>query len=110
MSKDNFIQLMQAAAEDDQLTAELQNAQNFDEVKAVAQRRGFDLGDLDAQQARQAIGSLGQDDGEMADAELASVAGGILAKLQDGATIFKADKRPAGHPDGIIVRDGKPVI
>ena len=73
MSQENLVKLMQAAAEDEQLTAKLQNARSYEEVKNVAQQKGFELGDLSPEQAQRTIGVVtGQITEELTD-EITSV-------------------------------------
>ena len=76
MSKESLVKLMQAAAEDEQLKTKLQNVRSYEELKAVAQEKGFALGDLSAEQAQRTIGVVTGHTIELTDAELASVAGG----------------------------------
>ena len=52
MSKENLISFLQSVTNDAQLSARLQKQVSYDDFKAIAKDRGFDLGDLSPEDAR----------------------------------------------------------
>lgn len=84
MSKENLVKLLEAASADAQLMKELQASENFQEIKTLASARGFDLGDLSADEANRALEGMSSTDSEaeLSDEQLENVAGGYL-KLGD---------------------------
>lgn len=79
MSKQNLINLMQTAGEDEQLQQQLQNAGSFEALKTLAGERGLDLGDLSEEEAGRTVGVVtGEIKEELTDEELELVAGGWL--------------------------------
>ena len=78
MSKENLVKLMQAAAEDEQLKAQLAQADSYETVKDLAAEQGYELGNLSEEEAARTIGvATGQITEELTDEELETVAGGV---------------------------------
>lgn len=79
MSKENLVKLLEAASTDEQLRQQLESADNFKEIKALAEQRGFDLGNLSIKEAMRlyklAMGTT-PGEGELSEGELDMVAGG----------------------------------
>ena len=75
MSRENLIKLIQAAGEDEQLMAELQQVDSYEAVKNLARQQGFDLGDLSSAKATRTVGVItGEIKEELTDDELEMVA------------------------------------
>jgi hypothetical protein len=55
MSKQTLVKLMEAAAVNEQLRQQLQEAGNYEAIKALANARGFDLGDLNIEEAQRTV-------------------------------------------------------
>jgi hypothetical protein len=78
MSRENLIRLLDAASSDQELASELENAAGFEEVKSLAGQRGFDLGDLSAQEANRTVEMVARAAAdELSDGDLEQVAGGF---------------------------------
>ncbi len=79
MSKENLVKLMEVAAADEQLMQKLQSADSYEVVKSLATARGFELGDLSAEEAQRTVQVLsGAANEELSEEELELVAGGQI--------------------------------
>ena len=77
MSKENLVNLLAAAATDEQLGQQLQSADSFEAVKNLAAEQGFDLSNLSPEEAQRTINVVtGAVTEELSDEELEMVAGG----------------------------------
>ena len=99
MSKENLVKLMQAAAKDEQLKAQLEQTDSYEGVKNLARKQGFNLGDLSAEEAKRTVGvATGEISDELSDEELELVAGGF----EEVKVTFKRFKGLIGDDIGIL--------
>jgi hypothetical protein len=88
MSKENLVKLLETAGEDDQLMAQLQQADSYEAVKSLARQQSLDLGDLSEEEAGRTVGVVtGEIKEELTDEELELVAGGLFGS-DNGAGEF----------------------
>lgn len=79
MSKQNLVKLMEAAAVNEQLRQQLQEAGSYENLKNLASARGFDLGDLSVMEARRTVEVItGEAADDLSSEELAMASGGWL--------------------------------
>ena len=84
MSKENLVKLMEVAAGDEQLMQKLRSADSYGAVKSLAAARGFELGDLSAEEAQRTVQVLGgAATEELSEEELELVAGGGAIAFSD---------------------------
>jgi predicted ribosomally synthesized peptide with nif11-like leader len=100
MSKQNLVKLMQAAGENEQLSARFQQAGSFEAVKTLATEQGFDLGDLSEAELERTVQVItGEITEELSDEELELVAGGFNIGMPP--TWFRRDKTTKGFSFGV---------
>lgn len=98
MSKENLVKLLEAAAADEQLMKELQASENYREIKDLADARGYDLGDLSADEANRTMAALNSStaEAELSDEQLEDVAGGYLKLGDIKFDVFKRPEKNVG--------------
>jgi hypothetical protein len=85
MSKENLVKLLETAGEDDQLMAQLQQADSYEAVKSLARQQSLDLGNLSEEEAKRTVGVVtGEITEELSDEELELVSGGWSWGLSQG--------------------------
>lgn len=78
MSKKNLIAFLQFAVNDEQLSARMQQPVAFEDFKAIAAERGYDLGELTAAEIKRAVEVVtGQQNDELSAEELELVSAGV---------------------------------
>lgn len=95
MSKKNLVKLMEAAAVNEQLRQQLQEAGSYEAIKAMASTRGFDLGDLSVEEAQRTVDVItGEASGVLSSEELALVSDGWLNFEAIKVTFRLCEKTP----------------
>ncbi|MCB0196793.1 MAG: Nif11-like leader peptide family RiPP precursor [Anaerolineae bacterium] len=101
MSKENFVKLLETAAKDEQLMQQLQSAGSFEDVKSLADQRGFDLSGLSEEEAGRTVGVMtGSVTEELSDEELEMVAGGFSFGVESPSKFYE------GWPTGGFKKEG----
>lgn len=85
MSNENLVKLLEAASTDAQLMQQLQNSENFQEIKKLASARGYDLGNLSVEEANRTMAAMTgtANDAELSDEQLDEVAGGFSLNFEE---------------------------
>ena len=97
MSKQALVEFMQTAAADESVLAEILQTTGASDFVALAKRKGFELGDLTADDIQRMLASimgLGATQ-ELTDEELDMVSAAGLSKLQEAGASLK----PGGNGD-----------
>ena len=77
MSKKNLVAFLQFAVNDEQLAARMKHPMRFEDFKAIAAERGYDLGDLSAAEIKRTVEVVtGQQNEELSADELELVSAG----------------------------------
>ncbi len=101
MSKENLVKLMQAVAEDEQLKAQLQQADSYEDIKNLARQQSLDLGDLSEEEAARTIGvATGEISEELSDEELELVASGVKGDVHPWMNSIQLSKIVVGSSGG----------
>lgn len=106
MSKQTLVKLMEAAAVNEQLRQQLQEAGSYEAKKALASARGFNLGHLSLADAKRTVDVL---TGEVSD----NLSNEELALVSDGCLNFEAIKAAFNLSDqvyGKLTETGVAVI
>ena len=90
MSKENLVKLLEVATADEQLGQQMQRANSYEDIKALARTQGFDLGNLSEAEAKRMIDVMtGAVTDELSDEELELVAGGNFEEVKVTFKRFK---------------------
>jgi predicted ribosomally synthesized peptide with nif11-like leader len=102
MSKQALVEFMQTAATDESVLAEILQTTGASDFVALAKRKGFELGDLTADEIQRMLASimgLGATQ-ELTDEELDMVSAAGLSKLQEAGASLK----PGGDRSAILIQ------
>lgn len=103
MTKQEITEKVQKLMEDEQFKVKLANAQDLDEMAALFQSEGIQVTGSDLE----AAAMMSQDDEELDEEKLESVAGGLAPIIVAGIIIFVGGSLILGYVDGIKQRAKK---